>query len=53
MGARCDEMDSEEMRRIASLMPNAHAVISDKGSHLCMYDDQEWYFRELISFLKA
>lgn len=52
MGARYDEMDPDEMRRIASAMPNARAVISDRGSHLCMYDDQEWYFRELISFLK-
>jgi proline iminopeptidase len=52
MGARYDEMDPEEIRRIASLMPNAKAVISDRGSHLSMYDDQGWYFRELISFLK-
>jgi proline iminopeptidase len=52
MGARYDEMDPDEMRRIAAMMPNARAVISDRGSHLSMYDDQEWYFRELISFLK-
>jgi proline iminopeptidase len=52
MGARYDEMDSMEIRRISSLMPNAKAVISDRGSHLSMYDDQDWYFRELISFLK-
>ena len=52
MGARYDEMDPNEMRRIAAAMPNARAVISDRGSHMCMYDDQEWYFRELISFLK-
>jgi len=52
MSARYDTMDPEEMRRIASAMPNARAAISDKGSHLCMYDDQEWYFRELIGFLK-
>jgi proline iminopeptidase len=52
MGARYDEMDPEEMRRIATAMPNARAVISDRGSHLCMYDDQAWYFRELITFLK-
>jgi proline iminopeptidase len=52
VGARYDEMDPDEMRRIASAMPNARAVISERGSHLCMYDDQEWYFRELINFLK-
>lgn len=52
MGARYDEMDPDEMRRIASVMPNARPAISARGSHLCMYDDQDWYFRELISFLK-
>jgi len=53
MGARYDEMDPEEIKRDASRMPNARAVISDRGSHLAMYDDQGWYFRELIGFLRA
>jgi proline iminopeptidase len=52
IGARYDEMDPGEMRRVASAMPNARAVISDRGSHFSMYDDQAWYFRELINFLK-
>jgi len=52
MGARYDEMDPNEMRRIATLMPNARAAISSRGSHLTMYDDQQWYFRELVGFLK-
>lgn len=52
VGARYGEMDPNEIRRIATLMPNARAVISDRGSHLTMYDDQAWYFRELIAFLK-
>lgn len=52
MGARYDEMDPREMRRIAALMPNGRAAISARGSHLAMYDDQEWYFRQLIGFLK-
>jgi proline iminopeptidase len=51
MGARYDEMDPGEMRRIATRMPNARAAISERGSHLSMYDDQEWYFRELTGFL--
>ena len=52
MGARYDTMNPEELRRVAAQMPNARDVISDRGSHLSMYDDQEWYFRELIRFLK-
>ena len=52
MGARYDTMDPAAIRRMAASMPNARAVISERGSHLAMYDDQEWYFRELIRFLK-
>lgn len=53
MGARYDTMDPEEMKRIAAAMPNARAVISDRGSHLGMYDDQAWYFDQLNRFLKS
>jgi len=53
MGARYDTMDPEEMRRIASTMPNARVAISEKGSHCTLYDDQQWYFEELIRFLKG
>jgi len=52
IGARYDTMDPDEMRRIAAAMPNARAAISDKGSHLCMYDDQAWYFDQVLRFLK-
>jgi proline iminopeptidase len=52
MGARYDEMDPDEIRHIATLMPDARAAISARGSHLAMYDDQEWYFGELIRFLR-
>ena len=52
VGARYDEMDPKEMLRIATLMPNARAAISSRGIHLTMYDDQQWYFRELVGFLK-
>jgi proline iminopeptidase len=52
MGARYDTMDPQALRRAAREMPHACAVISERGSHLTMYDDQDWYFRELIGFLK-
>jgi proline iminopeptidase len=38
---------------MASLMPNATAAYCDKGSHLCMWDDQESYFRQLLAFLRT
>ena len=52
MGAKYDEMDPDALRKMATLIPNARAWISDKGSHLAMYDDQIPYFRELLSFLE-
>jgi proline iminopeptidase len=53
MGARYDEMDPEDMRRMATLLPHGEAWISETGSHFAMYDDQQNYFRALLSFLKA
>jgi len=53
MGAQYDEMDPEDMRRMATLMPRGEAWISETGSHFAMYDDQQNYFRALLSFLKA
>ncbi|MEA1676704.1 proline iminopeptidase-family hydrolase [Nitrospirillum sp. BR 11163] len=53
IGATHDEMDPEDMKRMATLMPNARSVICPQGSHLCMWDDQEFYFKNLIPFLKS
>lgn len=52
MGARYDEMDPEQMRKVASLIPGAKLFISERGSHLTMYDDQEAYFAALVPFLR-
>jgi proline iminopeptidase len=51
-GAKYDEMDPDNMRKMATLMPNARVWISETGSHMSLYDDQENYFRELLLFLK-
>jgi proline iminopeptidase len=53
MGARYDEMDPEDMRKMAALVPYGEAWISQTGSHFAMYDDQQNYFKALLSFLKA
>jgi proline iminopeptidase len=53
MGARYDEMNPDDMRRMAKLMPNAQAWISDKGSHMSFYDDHVPYFEALLTFLKS
>ena len=53
MGAQYDEMSDDDLRRMAASMPNAHAWISDQGSHFTMWDDQVPYFRESLPFLKS
>jgi proline iminopeptidase len=53
IGARYDEMDPEDMKKMATLMPNASSVICPNGSHLCMWDDQAFYFRHLLDFLHS
>jgi proline iminopeptidase len=53
VGARHDEMDPEDMKKMAGLMRNASYAFCPNGSHLCMWDDQEIYFRHLLGFLRA
>jgi proline iminopeptidase len=53
IGAQYDEMDPEEMKKMAMLMPNASYAFCPNGSHLCMWDDQQIYFRQLLDFLHA
>ena len=51
IGATYDEMNPDDIKKMASLIPNADALICN-GSHLSMYDDQQTYFNGLIKFLK-
>jgi proline iminopeptidase len=53
MGARYDEMDPEDMRRMATLVAHGQSWISETGSHFAMYDDQQNYFRALLTFLQG
>ena len=53
MGARCDEMDPQDMKNMAQLLPNATAAFCDKGRHLCAWDDQESYFKRLLDFRRG
>jgi proline iminopeptidase len=53
MGAKYDEMDPDQMRREGRLIPGAKTWIGERGSHLCMYDDQDAYFAALVPFLKG
>jgi len=53
IGAQYDEMDPDDMKKMATLMPNATNAYCPNGSHLCMWDDQEVYFRNLLKFLRT
>jgi proline iminopeptidase len=53
IGARYDEMDPEDMKKMATLIPNATAAICPNGSHMCMWDDQAFYFSHLLEFLNT
>jgi proline iminopeptidase len=51
IGAKYDEMNPEDKKKMASLIPNSRLLMCE-GSHLSMYDDQQNYFNGLIKFLK-
>ena len=53
MGAPFDEMDPEDMIKMAKMMPNATSAICPNGSHLALWDDQAVYFKQLLGFLKS
>ena len=53
IGAQNDEMDPEDCKKMAELMPNAEIAICPKGSHKAFWDDQEIYFEYLLKFLKS
>jgi len=48
-----DTMSVDDIARMGTLMPNSRVVVCEKGSHMCMYDDQQTYFDALIPFVLA
>jgi len=53
IGAEHDEMDPEDMKKMAKLMQNATNAYCPNGSHICMWDDQAAYFESLLKFLHS
>ena len=52
VSGRYDTMNPEDMRREGRLIPNSRVLLCEKGSHMCMYDDQETYFRGLLGWIR-
>jgi proline iminopeptidase len=53
IGAEYDEMDPEDMKKMAGLMQNARYAFCPHGSHMAMWDDQQVYFKRLLDFLRS
>ncbi len=52
IGGKYDTMDPKYMVWMATQFPKGQSLICQNGSHMSLYDDQEVYFKGLISFLK-
>ena len=53
IGGKYDTMDPDHMRMIATKVQKGNSLICPQGSHMSMYDDQQTYFKGLLTFLKA
>ena len=53
IGAQYDTMDPEHMKWMSTEIPNGSYLYCPKGSHMCMYDDQETYVKGLMAFIQA
>jgi proline iminopeptidase len=53
IGAKYDEMDPEDMKKMAGMVQRGTYAYCATGSHLCFWDDQENYFRQLLAFLRT
>jgi proline iminopeptidase len=49
---RYDTMKVEDIQKMGRAIPSSRVAVCENGSHLCMWDDQQAYFRHLIGFLK-
>jgi len=51
IGAKYDTMDPAHMEWASKQFPKGRYLLCPNGSHLAEYDDQQTYFRGLISFI--
>lgn len=52
IGAKYDEMDPADMKKMSELVKRGSYAYCPNGSHLCFWDDQAVYFDQLISYLR-
>jgi proline iminopeptidase len=51
VGATHDTMDPKHMQWMATQFPKGQFHLCEKGSHMCMWDDQQSYFKALNAFI--
>lgn len=49
---RYDTMNPNDIEKMGQLIPHSRVKICENGSHCCLYDDQENYFKSLHDFLR-
>ncbi|WP_230392561.1 proline iminopeptidase-family hydrolase [Flavobacterium sp. LC2016-01] len=52
IGAKYDEMDPEHMKWMSKQVKDGQYLYCAKGSHLSMYDEQPFYMKGVINFIK-
>jgi len=52
ISGRYDEMNPEDMKREGKAIPNSRVILCENGSHMCLWDDQEAYFRGLLGWIR-
>jgi proline iminopeptidase len=52
IGATHDTMDPQYLKWMSEELPHGEYLLCKNGSHMCLYDDQQAYFKGLIHFLK-
>ncbi|MCI5054968.1 MAG: proline iminopeptidase-family hydrolase [Flavobacteriales bacterium] len=52
VGAKYDTMNPEEMEEMSTLVQNGSYLYCENGSHLAMWDEQEFFMNGVIDFIK-
>ncbi|MFT3796148.1 proline iminopeptidase-family hydrolase [Flavobacterium sp.] len=52
IGAKYDEMDPEHLKWMSTQVKNGQFLYCANGSHLSIYDDQQFYMKGVIRFIK-
>jgi proline iminopeptidase len=52
IGSKYDTMNPDEMKEMATLVQNGRSLHCENGSHLAMWDEQDFYMEGVIDFIK-